>query len=184
MNNSESFKIKSRIAGEGSRNHRLSIPIEVMKGMGWSHDEVEIEPDPDNNRLIITNPNRPAAGFMGFQFNLQDLKWARNKKKYQQELSSNLSPEGRRMLLGTNWDHVEDGGYWNVKYYHDSIIELNKKPRKNKEKIKTLLQEAEKLSNYLEKHGGKKPDWMAPIDKKLNIFRKKLFKQQKNRLLK
>ncbi len=42
-----------------------------------------------------------------------------------------------------------------------------------------LLKEAEKLSDYLEKHGGKKPDWMTPIDKKLNIFRKKLFKSNK-----
>jgi len=179
MKDSESFTIKSKIGGEGSRNHRLSIPIEVMAGMGWSHDEVEIQPDPDNNRLIITNPNRPAVGFIGFHFNLQNLKWAKNKKKYQKELSANLSPEGRRMLLSTNWDKVEDGGYWNVKYYHDLIIELNKKPRKNKDKIKMLLKEAEKLSDYLEKHGGKKPDWMAPIDKKLNILRKKLFKSNK-----
>jgi hypothetical protein len=179
MKELESFKIKSRILGKGSRNHRLSIPIEVIRGMGWSHDEVEIEPDPDNNCLIIKNPNRPAVGFMGFHFNLQDLRWARNKKKYQQELKANMSPEAKAIMLSVNWDEVEDGGYWNVKYYHDVILELNKHPRKNKEKIKKLLKEAEDLSNYIEKHGGKKPDWMALIDKKLNIFIKKLFKQQK-----
>ena len=178
MDKSEGFKIKSKIIGEGTRNHRLNIPREVMVGMGWGYDSVEIQPDPDNNCIIIKNPNKPAVGFMGFHFNLQDLKWARNKKKYQQELAAGLSPEGRNLLLGVNWDEVEDGGYWNVKSYHDAILALNKHPRKNKEKIKTLLKEAENLSKYLEKHGGKKPEWMIPIDKTLNTFKKKMFREK------
>jgi len=60
------------------------------------------------------------------------------------------------------------------------ILELNKQPRKNKDHIKVLFKEANKLSKYLEKQGGKNPNFMDPINRKFNMFRKRLLKQLKN----
>jgi len=60
------------------------------------------------------------------------------------------------------------------------ILELNKQPRKNKDHIKVLFKEANKLLKYLEKQGGKNPNFMDPINRKFNMFRKRLLKQLKN----
>ena len=108
-----------------SRNYRLDIPTLIMKGMGWSSDEVEIIPNPDENIITLKNPSKKAAGFTGFRLNVQDAKWEKNKKKYQRNLSKNLSPEGRKILHSTDWKNVEDGGYCIIRNGFDFIKGLN-----------------------------------------------------------
>lgn len=91
---------------KSERNYRLDIPALIMKGMNWEDDEVEIFPEPVKGEIIIKNPHKKPVGFTRFFLNVDDAKWIRNKKKYQHELSQNLTPEARKILHETNWEKI------------------------------------------------------------------------------
>jgi len=165
-----------------SRNYRLDIPVPIIKGMGWEDDIVDIEPDPERNLVVISNSSRAPVGLTGFQLNIRELRWIRNKKKYRKNLNQNLSEEGRKVLHDTDWADVEDGGYINVKYAWDTIEGIKKTIKNTSDKDLKDVQRAliMNYSNYikclvkhLQKKGGKEPSWFSSwfrlVQKKLEV---------------
>ncbi len=78
-------------------------------------------------------------------------------------------------MHSTNWDKVEDGGYWVIRNGFDFIRELDtlikKGPKDLKEVHKTMKQAhlwyLKELLTYLEKKEAEKPKWFLKYEKKL-----------------
>jgi len=145
-----------------------------MKGMGWKDDVIYIAPNPENNTLIIYNKRRKPAGLTGFQLNIENARWIRNKKKYSQELALNLSEDARRALHETDWNEEEDGGYGEIVRLDNFIEDLRDAIKNYPDSLKESLSAVEiayikhlkEYVTYLEKKGGKKPDGIDAIERK------------------
>lgn len=168
------YAIRKKIISS-SRNYRLDIPKLIMKGMGWSADEVEVIPNPDENIIILRNPSKNAIGSFGFLSNINDAKWEKNKKAYTKNLSEGLSPDGRMVLHSTNWNEVEDGGYWVIRQGFDFIKELDNLIKKGPKGLRdvhrsmkhTHIWYLQEVLKYLEGKKAKKPRWFWEYEKKL-----------------
>lgn len=158
-----------------SRNYRLDIPKLIMKGMGWSADKVEVIPNPENNTITLKNNSKKAIGSTGFLLNINEAKWEKNKKEYAKNISQNISPEGRKILYSTNWDEVEDGGYYTIRNGFYALKEFDRLIKNGPKELldahksfkQTQIYYLKGLLKYLEQKGGKKPRWLKPYETKL-----------------
>lgn len=164
------MEVQSKIK-HNNRKWELTIPTILMRGMNWKDDLVKIEAFPNENYLKVINQLAKPLTDFEFISNIQDYKFEKNPKKYQEELNENLSPDGREILHSTNWDEVDEGGYINIKYTWDVIIEIKKIIKKTKsDKIKqskqrlmnAYLNDMKTVMEFLKEKGGKEPSWFSP----------------------
>jgi len=112
-----------KIIQKGGRKISLTLPKPVIEGLGWTHNlrlkptksginrkvelPLELSVDPIKGTIILSNPKVAPVGFMGYHFNLQEMKYIRNKKKYLRELK--LSPDARKLRYGAEFKEMWKG---------------------------------------------------------------------------